>query len=154
VKNKFSENSTQIINLICAFILLVLIILQFVPYWHYDGMSASINSYVWFPYSHDALKTYLETSLGASVDLNREVITPIIITFVGILILALQIWKPDYSIAMFGTVLIGIAGAYGYLSSDVLQLGSTWILHLVLCIAAVALGILGIVTSSSQHTKA
>ena len=54
----------RICNYICVVLMLVILIFQFMPFWHYtddeETFDTSIQSYVWFPGEYRELDDYLE----------------------------------------------------------------------------------------------
>lgn len=145
MKVKKSFNRVKLIQWICVLIMLVLVGLLCAPYWHYDGQSTSVNGYVWFPSDKVALNAYFEAELGRIVFINDEITTPILLSFLGILGLVLKILCTDAPYPSMIAIPFGVIGICGYLSSDVLKLGTTWEVHLILCIAALVLGVIGVI---------
>ena len=145
MKAKRNLDSVALIQWICVLIMLVMVGLLCVPYWHYDGQATSINGYVWFPSSKTALNLYFEAEPGKTVFINDEITTPILLSFLGIVGLVLKIMFKDTPLASLVAVLFGAAGIYGYLTSDVLKLGTMWGTHLAVCIAALILGLVGVI---------
>lgn len=145
MKAKRSLDSVALIQWICVLIMLVMVGLLCVPYWHYDGQSTSVNGYIWFPSSKTALNLYFEAELGRTVFINDEIITPILLSFLGIVGLVLKIMFKDTPLAAMVAILFGAAGIYGYLASDVLKLGTMWGTHFAMCIAALVLGLVGVI---------
>lgn len=135
----------RVMNIVCALLALALIVLQFIPYWHFgEGEAASISGYIWMPSDHNDLAKYFEESLGEKVDINNELGTPILVLVLGLAAAGLCCWKPQGMLPSLCGAAQGLAGVVGYLSSPVLRLGSLWGLHLALSIALLAWGVAGL----------
>ena len=136
--------STEHVNILSMVVMLILVILQFTSYWSFDGQTSSINGYVWFPSSHTELVSYLEANVG-TVEINDVIVMPIwtlLLATVGIICCIAYNSIPVTSAV---SVVFGIIGLWGYLSCPVFRLSSFWGLHIVLCIAAILIGIVGII---------
>ena len=139
---KFRNNKGMIVNVLCAVLMAILLVLQFVPFWHCGeaGENCSISGYVWFPSDHKELESWI-TSQAKDHDLGSFVGMPILVlvlSFVGsifCLMKADQNWVGLFSLAC------GVAGAVAYLTTPALQLGTGWTWHLLLCIALAMLGV-------------
>lgn len=58
------SKSLKLLNRLSALLMVVMLILQFTPFWHFGesgAQTASISSYVWFPDNHTDLNAYLKT---------------------------------------------------------------------------------------------
>lgn len=135
---------TRMINLICIIFMLVLLILQFAPFWHYGepAETASIQGYVWFPTNHKALESYLQTATGnSSLTINNFLLMPIGILFICVSGMILCAMKSGYAYSTIPPFAAGVCGMIGFLSNEGFRLGSTWILQLILCLALCASGV-------------
>ena len=132
------KNYSRIFNYVCAVLMLLLLITQFLPFWSCDCTKAcdggdvlSISDYVWFPSDH---KQGLTKDIGKVVDdfeVNDVVLTPVLIlaaSVLGIVFCTLKAKNPLMGIFPF---IAGLAGTIGYLTDPVLQMGQNWQLHLV-----------------------
>jgi len=137
----------------CVVFMVIVLVLQFLPYWEFDGQGTSIASFVWRPYLHDDLISGLSEQTGAEVNLNSEVGAPILMLVLGVAGAALVFVKSDWPLAAFAGVCFGATGIFGYLNSAVLRAGNMWWLHMVLCAAALALGVLGCVECLATDGK-
>lgn len=137
---------TGIISVLCALAALALVVLQFIPYWHFgEGASASVNGYIWMPSDHSDLTKYFEEALDEKVDINNEIGTPILMLVLGVATIGLCCWKPKGPLPSLCGAAQGLTGVIGYLRSPVLRLGSLWGLQLGLSVAVLVLGAAGIV---------
>lgn len=155
---KSLKESTKLFNILCAVVMAVLLVLEFTPYWHYgegeEAASASINAYIWMPSDQGDLINYFGDALGEKPDINNEIGTPILILVLSLLGVVLCCVKPALPLSSLCGAVLGISGLMGYLGSAVLKLGSLWGLHLGLCIAALALGALGLAAFFLGQRKA
>lgn len=136
--------SVSMLNLVSAALMLVLLILQFTPFWHFDGeseQSSSIQSYVWFPEDHKELDSYLSESCGVDYSLNSIVAMPVLVLVLGAVGVVLCIMKGRHWATALLPAACGLVGTWGYLSRAAYHLGSGWGFHLVLCIAVLILGV-------------
>lgn len=142
---KIRNNKGAMVNVICAVLMAILLVLQFTPFWHYGeaGENCSIGSYVWFPNDHNDLEKWLGTQAEGH-DLNSFVGMPILILALSALGAVMCFIKPDSGwTALFPTA-CGVTGMIGYLTNEALKLGVGWIWHLLICIALLALGLVGL----------
>lgn len=140
---------SKICNFICIAFMGLLLILHFMPFWNYDGMSTSIQAYVWFPLDHVQLEEYIVAHVGEHFGetyvVNQIILMPILVLFMAVAGIILCVWKPDNLFASILPLVCGSVGIWGYLCKPVFQLGTNWVLHLVVCIAMIVAAILRIV---------
>ena len=143
---KTLKNKTVLTNMVCALLMIVLLVLQFLPYWQYaeDGGSCSISGYVWFPTDHKELESWISAQVEG-YDLNG---------FVGAALLVFGLAVTGTAFCLFQrrngwpSVLVTACGAAGmivYLCNGALRLGSVWLVHLLVCAAVLALGIYSVI---------
>ena len=140
--NKFRNNRGMTVNVICAVLMAILLVLQFVPFWHYGeaGENCSIGGYVWFPSDHKELESWI-TSQAEDHDLNRFVGMPSLVLVLSIVGSIFCLVKADQNWVGLFTLACGAAGAVAYLTIPALQLGTGWAWHLLLCIVLAMLGV-------------
>lgn len=132
------KNYSRIFNYVCAVLMLLLLITQFLPFWHCSCSKAckgdnmlSVSDYVWFPSDHKNgltkdIQNVIEDFVVADV-----VLTPVLIlvaSVLGIVFCALKADKPLTGIFPF---IAGLSGTIGYLTNPVLQMGQNWVIHLI-----------------------
>lgn len=151
---KTLKNKTVLMNLLCALLMFVLLVMQFVPYWHYadENGSCSISGYVWFPTDHDELETWLSDQI-AGYDLNGFVGAALLVFITGVLGMAFSLLKMHSGWPAVLTVACGASATLAYLCNDALRLGSGWLLHLLVCAAILAVGV-GALLNWLKSTKA
>ena len=128
---------SKIFNIITIVLMGALLVLHFMPFWSYDGISTSIQSYVWFPGNHAALETYIVGQVGVDYSINDIVLMPVLVLVLTVVGIVLCIWKSDIPFVSLIPLACGLAGIFGYASQPAMQLGTNWVLHLVVCIAMV-----------------
>jgi len=142
--SKFFSNRTSVCNLIAAVLLVSLLVLQFMPFWQFgenQEMSASIQGYIWFPTDHKDLEAYFEQETGAKHDINSVLLMPILVLVLGAVGVVLCLMKNDRLWAAAFPTACGAVGLWGYLATAVIKLGVNWGLHLIVCLALVAIGV-------------
>lgn len=125
---------------VCAFLLLVLLVLQFVPFWHYEGGASSISTYLWFPNKNVAVTSSIKAVLGKTFEVGQIVIGCIAVLASSVLGLVTCIIGQKSIGAPFTAILAGVIGVGAYLAVPALQLGSFWGVHLAVSILIVATG--------------
>lgn len=137
-------------SVLCAAVLLVMIVLQFVPYWNFateaGDAACSVNGYVWLPDQHEDLTAYLQGQLGADFTVDRVYAMPAIQLVTGVLGIAFALLKPALPVGGICACACGIAGLWGYLTNPALRLGGGWALHLIVSALVIAAGVLSIVS--------
>ena len=143
---KIQNNNTAWIRLLCALLMVILLVTQFTPFWHYGeaGESCSISSYVWFPTDNKALETWLTEQDGRH-DLNSFVGMPILVLALSAVGAVVCLIKPDSGMVSLLPAACGAAGVIGYLAVPALKLGTGWMWHLLICAVLLVLGIYGAV---------
>lgn len=143
---KYFNGKTSMANVICAVLMILLLIMQFTPFWQYGeaGESCSISAYVWFPSDHKDLETWLGTQ-AEDHDLNSFVGMPILTLVLSAAGAALCLIKPEKGAMALLPTVCGAAGMIGYLTTPALKLGAGWAWHLLICIALLVLGVYGVV---------
>ncbi len=137
------ETKGKTCNRVAALLMALLLILQFVPYWHYgegEALSASINSYVWFPHHHQEL-----TAQFAAQE-TGYIINPVAYPTVGVFVLCvlgtfLCLWKSSSSLVAVLPVMAGALGLFGYLSAPAFQAGGWYWLHVLLFVLMIVMGV-------------
>lgn len=132
----------KICNILCIVLMGVLLVLHFMPFWSYDGISTSIQTYVWFPTEHADLGTYIAGQVGGDYNINSIVLMPVLVLVLTVIGIVLCIIKSENLFVGLLPLGCGLIGIWGYLSKAAFRLGTNWVLHLMVCIAMVAAGAL------------
>ncbi len=138
----------------CIVMLVVLVAIQFTPYWTFtdgDGQeqTISIGSYVWFPnedVSNDFEDVVKDEVFPGERMSDNDVVNEIVmfpaITF-GLAVLAIAtciLGKKKLIVPGLATLIVGLVGIIGYISSPALNLSSAWTLHFIITIILALVG--------------
>lgn len=140
------ETKGKTCNRVAALLMALLLILQFVPYWHYgegEALSASVNGYVWFPYHHQELTAQLAAQ-GTGHYIN-DVAYPMVGVFVLCVLGTLFcLWKSGSALSAVLPVMAGALGLFGYLSAPAFQAGGWYWQHVLLFVLMIVMGVCAI----------
>ena len=150
---KFSENRTMICNLICTVLMVILLVLQFMPFWSYGDQSNSIQGYIWFPTECDELEDYFVENVGSDYSVNDVVVMPITTLFATVGTVVLFVFFKERIFTAIVPAICGVVGIYGYLSKPIYQLGAGWGFHVVLCVAITVAAVLAMVNGLLTYKK-
>ena len=149
-----ASKKISVCNLICAILMGVMLILQFVPFWESTDGSVSINSFVWLSYAHGDLERSLAAAVGEGFSLNKLVVAPIFQTVTALVGIIVCLKWNDSSLSSLLPAACGVLGICGYLMIPAMQLGNMRILHLlvsaVMLVAAVVSIAVGVGTLSKK----
>jgi hypothetical protein len=160
--NKLGKN--QIGNYICAFMCLLVLITQFLPFWNCTNCKThkendkmvSVSEYIWIPVNHTPItksmtNVYYEAFGEGLVDANgkpykfsvNDIYGPCVVTFVGSVVgIVLSILFSRYAIVSLVTLVVGCSAARWYLICPAMQVGQNWQIHLACAmIAAIIAGL-------------
>ena len=128
----------RIFNYISTAFALVLLALQFLPFWSCfrcltcgDGDVISIFEYVWFAKNHsEGLTSILQNFYFADFKAIDVVGTAVLVQLCSIGALILCMIRPTKSSTAVLPLIAGISAIIGYLD-PVYQLGQNWMIHLI-----------------------
>lgn len=145
--SKLISNRLEFCNVICAVLLAVLLVFQFVPFWNIgeETENVSIGSYIWFPEDHKDVKSYLSEQTGEDCSADNLLAMPMIVLFAGIAGIILGFVKRESILGSLVAALVGGAGMWGYLAKPAFQLGANWQLHLAISALVLIAAVIGIV---------
>lgn len=126
------KTTVSLLGIVSAVLMLALLILQFTPFWSANGDAASVQGMTWFPSNHSGLNDYFSSELGSNYSLNTLVLPTICILVLAAVGIVMSIIKPRAAANGWFTFGCGICGIWGYLFMPVYQLGSGWVLPLIL----------------------
>ena len=144
-------SKTKVFNYVCAGLTLILLVLQFTPFWNYNGQTASINGFVWLNPQGTEINSWFASQLGAAVNVNSVVITSVLVLLLGAAGVVLCVMKSDIGLMALLPAAASLSGIYAFALKPVFRLGSTWIIQLVLCIAILAVAIFTVVNSLKKE---
>ena len=150
MSQKYIDRDPKTINLICIGLMLLMLILQFVPFWHYDGTASSINGYVWFPTDHADTEAWLQSQIGDWFTIQHLFAQPVLQLLLAVIGIIVCLAGADSKWPLLIPAACGVVGVWGYLSESALQLGSGWIFHLIVSIAMISVSILAFFPQKRQ----
>ncbi len=133
---------TKGISILCACLMVLLLVLQFVPYWQYgeEPEDVSIQRFVWFPTDCKGLEKQIgEEILDPGFSVGRIVLMPILELLLCAAGSVLCLLKGEEKWVSLFPVAAGGFGIWGYLN-PAFRLGSLWTLHFAVCILLLAAG--------------
>ena len=158
------NNLVQTLNLTCAVLVLILLVMQFMPFWlcsdckeHEDvDKMVSVAEYTWFPEKHKPITkgmtdVYLEVYGEDYTDENGkkytfavdDIVTPIAIVFFGCIVSAALCYAfSNEAIVAVIPLVVGVVGSYGYLAYPAMKAGAGWMLHLIVALLVVMAALL------------
>lgn len=160
------KNYKSVCNYICAALMLVLLVLQFLPgYWTaqkakpekdgtYKTDTASLQGYMWIPSEHTVLDDYFDDLYGDALVMNDAVMMPIITLVCGVLHLVFCVFKGNKSWLAVLPAMAGASGVIGYLRFPIYRLNGLWIVHFVLAALILLVSAASLVTSVVLWIKA
>jgi len=146
------KKRTDICTWVCGGLMLLLLILQFVPFWNVDGQGISISTYIWFPTNHPEVTSYMKGELGDSFAVNQIVLMPVIHLVACVVGMILCLMKKPVPVWILA-VIAGVAGIFGFAAGAAFRLGSAWVLHLLICIVLLVAGIYTLLLSTGKIKK-
>ena len=148
-----ASKKISVCNLICAILMGVMLILQFVPFWESTDGSVSINSMVWLSYAHGDLERSLAAAVGEGFSLNKLVVAPIFQTVTALVGIIVCLKWNDSSLSSLLPAACGVLGICGYLMIPAMQLGNMWILHLLVSAAMLVTAVVSIAVGVGTLSK-
>lgn len=146
--SKKSSVNTSVLSILCAALMLILLVLQFMPFWQYGdpATTVSIQGYIWFPGDHTGLDKALQESVSADYSINDVLLMPILTLVLGAAGIVMCLIKSSNPFMSLLPVACGLVGVWGYLSSPAFHLGANWVLHLIICILILCVGLVSFFT--------
>ena len=142
-------NVTKILNYVSALLLIVLLVLQFTPYWSFgEGAKAgeaSVSQYIWLPSDYKTLTKELEKTFD-DYSINNIIVPPIVVLVAGAVGIVLSILMAGKAVPCILPVLAGGVGLWGWLTMPVFKLGASWGIQVALMAVVLVVGIASIVT--------
>ena len=138
-------STTQIASFICAALSLLIVILQFTPFWQFDGGSVSIASYISFPTDHKEVTDYLTATLGDGYSINQIVVMHVLQLVLGVAGAVLCLMKSSSPLVVLVPAVTGAVGIWGFLSKPAYRLGGNWVFQLIIGIVLTVFAIVSLV---------
>lgn len=138
LSNQAYKSRIRTANYICAGLAMVLVVLQFIPFWGCyqcstcgEGKIISINEYICFANRHKSgLTTVLKNYYIPGFRAMDVVPTSVLMQVSSLLALAMSIIRPTKLTATLFALIAGAICVGGYLIQPAYQLGQFWQLHL------------------------
>ncbi len=149
---------TMVCNLILVVLMVALLVMQFLPFWHYKSTNTdleptegniSIQQYIWLraTYKLEGVDKWFVSETrevtGESIKMdvaeaNDLVTGPALGLFIGLFGIALCFFKNDKKYPPIFAAGCALANLYGYLTQPVLHLNPIWYAHLaIVCLILV-----------------
>ena len=132
---KTKKEKTKICSYISGALMICLIILQFSPFWYYDGTYSSINDFVWKNSDNIELVNYLDSIISENITADYMLdkvggvaCWQIVLCMFGA---GFAFIKPHIGIFSLFPLVNGIFGTYNYVNNSMLQAGRFWQVHLL-----------------------
>ena len=155
-KQKMSESASKkisVCNLVCAILMGIMLILQFVPFWESTDGSVSINSMVWLSYAHGDLERSLAAAVGEGFSLNKLVVAPIFQTVTALIGIFVCLKWNDSSLSSLLPAACGALGLWRYLAVPAMQLGNMWVLHLLVSAIMLVVAVVSVAAGFGSLSK-
>lgn len=157
-----------------ALLLLVLLILQFMPFWQYPGtietenpetgkkekqeamLETSIQNYVWFPEDNKDCTKYLESAPNEdNFACGNIVLFPALTLILALACVVCTIIKPDHQFLFIFPLAAGALGVWSLMKQPVFALGNTtlYVVQMVISAVLVVLGFAGIIFMADTDKK-
>ncbi|MGN0762601.1 MAG: hypothetical protein ACI4MK_04395 [Aristaeellaceae bacterium] len=146
---------TKVMNIACAVLALVLLVMQFTPFWYMgeETEPVSIGGYIWFPSDHGEVTSYLQEQVSSDFKINDVIGMPILVLLLSVATIVVCIWKMNNPLAGLLPIACGLSGVWGFLAKAAFRLGSTWGFQFTLCIGLIALGAAALVVGLKKEAK-
>lgn len=139
---KWNGNPVKVGNLLCALLMALLVVLQFVPFWNVEGEGISAMGYLGFPDDHSNLTSWLNQSVEGGFEINQIVGWVFFGTVACIVGVILCVKYREKAPAALMPVMAGILGLLYCATEPAFRMGSVWVLHLVLYILLLGLAVM------------
>ena len=143
---KSLSKHVSVLNRICVFFMLALLLLQFMPFWQYGDPAAevSIQGYIWLPNEHTGLDALFQKTLDADYTINQVLAMPILVLVLGAAGTVCCLVYSNKPLVSLLPLSCGLAGLVGYLAQPAFRLGANWSIHLIVCAVLIVLGALSL----------
>lgn len=153
---------TKLINYVSAFLLLILVVMQFLPFWTYPGkmevinaetgkkekveaeLDTSIQNYIWFPEDNKDCTTYLQKATADKEFACGDIILfPVLALILTAVCIACVIINPEFKFIFLFPLVVGVIGVISLIGQVPFALGNGTNFTVQMALAA-PLAILGI----------
>ena len=142
--------SVALCNAVCAILMVVLLIIQFTPFWELDGQQISIGGYIWFPTDHEDLTAHFREVVAPDFKVDSLVFSSLIQLLLPAAGIGLLIYNRESLYIPVCAAVCGAGTLCSFLFKTAFQQGVQWYLYPVL---AVILLIAAIVSVYVRYKK-
>ena len=131
------------LNLVSAIIMVILLVMQFMPYWHLgdEAKDVSIQGFTWFPTDHKDLESKIaEKTRDVDFVVTHIIAMPILELLLCAAGAVCCCFMSKNPLMLLFPSAAGLFGLWGYLTQPAFRLGGTWLVHVAICVALLILG--------------
>ncbi len=148
---KNTDKLSRIICIAAAAMMLIMLVVQFLPFWSANEDTVSVMGYVALPKAHTGINKFFQnmfkTDFGIKFSMKYIYPMPVVVFFSCILGIFMCVKTYGKFLSFVLPTVAGIYGAQGYLLNIVFRYGMNWQLHLIVCILLSVVGIGGMLVS-------
>lgn len=148
---KSFKGKTRLCNVVCAFLTLCLVILQFTPFWNFGDETRSINGYVWCDSGNTEIVDWFGAQLGVEPGIGSILSTSILVLFLGVAGIVACIIKSDTGFAALLPAATSLSALYAFMFKPVFRLGSTWVIQAALSIAILVFAVMAFICGLKKN---
>ena len=159
----FNNKITKIFCIVTAVLLIALFVCQFLPFWTVEDKTISMNGYIWFPEKNGAISAefkgimrdggYLPDKNAEQSWINWLALWPVMQTIFILLGTLLHIKAKGHGFMLLFPIACGVSGILGFTRHPILQMGSTWVIQLVLSIVMIVVAAVGLVLMIKKYVE-
>jgi len=136
---------------LCALLMLLLLICQFLPFWNTGMDTVSISSYIWFPSDNAAVTELLRPHTYATFPIN-DIVTPcVLMLLLSVGTMVFWLFSRENVLLPVCSLLGSIAGIWVCAAKATFRLGNLWWLILIISILAAASSLLTLMLQYVQR---
>ena len=127
-------------------LMLVIIVLQFFPFWNVDGKSISVAAYMWWPEKNAELTTFMRTELANPQFDVRNILNA---AFFQLASAGFGIYwyltKKNNPAIVVVPIVCAVFGITAYLFNPAYRYGGNWVIQLVINVVLLVLSVIKLV---------
>lgn len=121
----------SVLNVLLSFFMFLMLVLQFLPFWHTEDASCSIQCMVWFPDDQPQIEKHITEITGMPFNIDSVVWLTLGTFLCCILGIVYCLSKKHAVFPSVFPAIGGIMAIWNYVSRPALQLGALWPVHLL-----------------------
>lgn len=142
---------TTWIGISVSALMLILVVLQFLPYWSYQGETVSLAGFVWRPYAHSTFTSLFRSYFGKQFRITLLFGLPMALTLIANLVgSVLCVVRSAQPAAYYVPTICGALGIYALLTKEPYRLSGLWLPNLILYALVLILGIAGVILATRK----